>query len=179
MTDSRSRNRSQTYRFDVSVRMGPLLSLDICKSFTEILRAAETRIQLNGLEKFPSPTLCLTTVTVLRILRVMCTSIQSHVCTNLLSRFRYPMIESIVKLNGRPRPWPVAAGGSPSPAGSPPGLHLVILFWQRPAVGLRQPAASRQLARASDLHPRPRSSPLHIRRRPACGPRPRLVSYMT
>ena len=53
MTDSRSRNRSQTYRFDVSVRMGPFkLSShkDVCESFRELLNAADARIKLNGLE---------------------------------------------------------------------------------------------------------------------------------
>ena len=51
MTDSESRNRSHTYRFDVSVRMGPWSSHeDVCESFKEILNAADARIKLNRLE---------------------------------------------------------------------------------------------------------------------------------
>ena len=51
MTDSESRNRSHTYRFDVSVHMGPLSSHeDVCQSFKEILNAADARIKLNRLE---------------------------------------------------------------------------------------------------------------------------------
>ena len=42
---------SCTYRFDVSMRMGPLLSHeDVRESFREILNAADARIKLNGLE---------------------------------------------------------------------------------------------------------------------------------
>ena len=49
MTDSKSRIMSQTYRSDVSVR--PLSSLnDVCESFKEILRAADARIKICGLE---------------------------------------------------------------------------------------------------------------------------------
>ena len=51
MTDSESRNRSHTYRFDVLVSMGPLSSHeDVCESFKENLNAADARINLNGLE---------------------------------------------------------------------------------------------------------------------------------
>ena len=51
ITDGKSQNRSHTYRFDVSVRMGPLSSQDdVCKSFKEILRAADARLKIKGLE---------------------------------------------------------------------------------------------------------------------------------
>ena len=51
MTVSESRNRSHTYRFDVSVHMGPLSSHeDVCESFKEILDTAHARIKLNGLK---------------------------------------------------------------------------------------------------------------------------------
>ena len=56
MTDSESRNRSHTYRFDVSVRMGPLSSHeDVCESFKEILNAADARIKLKRLENCGAP----------------------------------------------------------------------------------------------------------------------------
>ena len=42
---------SCTYRFDVSVRMGPLSSQeDVSESFKEILRAVDTRIKISGLK---------------------------------------------------------------------------------------------------------------------------------
>ena len=51
MTDNKSQIMSQTYRFDVSVRMGPLSSKDdVCESFKEILLAADARIKIRGLE---------------------------------------------------------------------------------------------------------------------------------
>ena len=51
MTDNKSRIMSQRYRFDVSVRMGPLSSQDdVCESFKEILLAADARIKISGLE---------------------------------------------------------------------------------------------------------------------------------
>ena len=50
-SDSKSRKMSQTYRFDVSVRMSPLsFQADVCESFKEILRAADARIKICGLE---------------------------------------------------------------------------------------------------------------------------------
>ena len=51
MTDSKSRNMSRTYRFDVSVRLDPISSQDdVCKLFKEILLAADARIKISGLE---------------------------------------------------------------------------------------------------------------------------------
>ena len=61
MTDtSKSRNMSQTYRFDVLVRMGPFSSQDdVCESFKEILmpelKSVDWKIA-------PSPAMCLTRV---------------------------------------------------------------------------------------------------------------------
>ena len=50
-SDSKSRNMSKTYRFDVSVHTGPLSSQeDVCESFKGILRAADARTKINGLE---------------------------------------------------------------------------------------------------------------------------------
>ena len=51
MTDSKSRNMSRTYRFDVSLRLDPLSSQDdVCELFKDILRAADARIKISGLE---------------------------------------------------------------------------------------------------------------------------------
>ena len=51
MTDSKSRNMSRTYRFDVSVRLGPLSSQeDVSELFKEMVRAADARIKISGLK---------------------------------------------------------------------------------------------------------------------------------
>ena len=56
MTDSESRNMTHTYRFDVSVRLGPLSSHeDVCESFKEIFNAADARIELNRLDNCSFP----------------------------------------------------------------------------------------------------------------------------
>ena len=49
-TDSKSRNMSQMYRFDVLVCMDLSPQEDFCKSFKEILLAADARHELSGLE---------------------------------------------------------------------------------------------------------------------------------
>ena len=56
MTDSKSRNMSHTYRFDVSVRQDPLLSQgNVCELFKDILRAVNARIKISGLENCAFP----------------------------------------------------------------------------------------------------------------------------
>ena len=61
MTDtSKSRNMSQTYRFDVLVRMGPLSSqVDVCDSFKEILRLLMPELNSVDWKIALSPTMCL------------------------------------------------------------------------------------------------------------------------
>ena len=61
MSDSKSRNMSQTYRFDFFlVRMGPLSSEDdVCKSFKEILQLTMPELKSVDWKIAPSPTMCL------------------------------------------------------------------------------------------------------------------------
>ena len=51
MTDSKSQDMSRSYRLDVSVHLDPLSSQDdVCQLFKDILRAADARIKISGLE---------------------------------------------------------------------------------------------------------------------------------
>ena len=51
MTDSKSQDMSRSYRLDVSVHLDPLSSQDdVCQLFKDILRAADARIKIGGLE---------------------------------------------------------------------------------------------------------------------------------
>ena len=102
MTDSVSQNMSHTYRFDVSVCIGPISSLltsaNHSKTFC-MLRTRDARIQLNGLENFSFSYDCLTRV--LKRFQDMCMSTKRRVCTNLLFGLGYSMIESVKKLHRR------------------------------------------------------------------------------
>ena len=93
---------SHTYRFDVSVCIGPISSLltsaNHSKTFC-MLRTRDARIQLNGLENFSFSYDCLTRV--LKRFQDMCMSTKRRVCTNLLFGLGYSMIESVKKLHRR------------------------------------------------------------------------------
>ena len=135
MTDSGSRNRSHTYRFDVSVRMGSS-SPGIRPKRTFANHSKKLCVLL--MPEFisidwtiaPSPTMCLTRV--LRRFQDMCTSVKRHVCTNLLSGLGYLKIESTEKLNGR-LICPAKMGtGTCLEATSAHQEHLCCLSWQHP-----------------------------------------------